>query len=548
MSVGGPSPLGTLLVQRVEAALGTSLSQQANVVSGARPDAVTQPSNPDRPDATRNELQRHPREIVDRATAQAEQQQGRHAVDKAKLDTRTAALLLARATTNSSATPSAPTTLGYAARTILALLANFPEQVPAVAGRRPLLNPDGQGSGTGDARGPRGAAGGGSSAGTGVTAGSGATAGGAAAGASAAAGAQAGAQSGATAAGATATASAAGGAAGSGATIAASAGLAAATSTGATMAGQLANALAQALQSSGMFYESHLNGLAFGKQSLAQLMQEPQALLGRTALQTGQGGTASTGSGLLGAGSGSAAARASTAVTPGGGDAAAMANTTSTASAGAAARADAAFLGTTATGTLLAAAASGGTNAVPGLDPQTQLLVRQQLDVLANQSFSWRGEAWPDAPMDWEISRRHGSPDDPDAASPAEHWATRISIQLPQLGTVQARLTLAGEQLVMHLVAPESAPLLAEHTESLRTRYASQGLLLSQISVAARDVDTAVKAEAGASGHADMASGLVSGSDTSFEPGTRSASGLGTQSDAGSSTDNNGDGAEPAAS
>src|SRR5690606_4678623 len=127
-----------------------------------------------------------------------------------KLDTRTAALLLARATTNTSATPSAPTTLGYAARTILALLANFPEQAPAVAGRRPLLNPDGQGSGTGDARGLRGAAGVGSSSGTGAATGSGATASGTAAGASVAAGAQAGAPSGATAAGATVTASAAG--------------------------------------------------------------------------------------------------------------------------------------------------------------------------------------------------------------------------------------------------------------------------------------------------------------------------------------------------
>src|SRR3546814_18167892 len=44
---------------------------------------------------------------------------------------------------------------------------------------------------------------------------------------------------------------------------------------------QLAQALSQALQTSGMFYESHLGNLAFGKQSLAQLMLEPTAQAGR---------------------------------------------------------------------------------------------------------------------------------------------------------------------------------------------------------------------------------------------------------------------------
>jgi hypothetical protein len=75
----------------------------------------------------------------------------------------------------------------------------------------------------------------------------------------------------------------------------------AATGSNATMAGQLANALAQALQSSGMFYESHLSGLAFGKQSPAHLMQEPQAMLGRSTSQSGQSGAASSGSGTAGA-------------------------------------------------------------------------------------------------------------------------------------------------------------------------------------------------------------------------------------------------------
>lgn len=106
MSVGGPSPLGTLLVQRLDAALGTTLSQQANLVTGARPDAVTQPANPERADAARTETQRHPREVVERATSQAEQQ-GRGAIAKARLDARSAALLLNSNLPNTATTASA---------------------------------------------------------------------------------------------------------------------------------------------------------------------------------------------------------------------------------------------------------------------------------------------------------------------------------------------------------------------------------------------------------------------------------------------------------
>jgi hypothetical protein len=132
-----------------------------------------------------------------------------------------------------------------------------------------------------------------------------------------------------------------------------------------------------------------------------------------------------------------------------------------------------------------------------GLDPQTHALVRQQLEVLANQSFAWRGEVWPDAPMNWEISRREAW-QELDGTDHPEHWATRLTLNLPQLGEVQARITLAGDQLVMHLVSPQSHGLLSDHTEELRARYRAQGLQLSQLSVAA--FDTTGQAQTGSQG------------------------------------------------
>jgi hypothetical protein len=446
MSVGGPSALGTLLVQRLDAALGTTLSQQANLVTGARPDAVTQAASPERADATRTETQRHPREVVERAASQAEQQ-GRGAIAKARLDARSAALLLNSNLPNTATTASAPTTLGQAARTILALLANFPEQA-AVQGKRPLLqtrpNP------SADAR-PQAAS---RPSNEGVQA---------------AAGRVAGAGSGAQSPGPTTSAgvgSPAGAAAGSGGPSGPSS--ASAPVSGAPVAGtapqatvapaQLAQTLAQALQSSGMFYESHLANLAFGKQSLVQLMLEPQAQAGRPP-------------------GGGAQANASTA--PGGEQAAARATDGSAQNSSPLRPGEAGGTQPGTTGTQTSTQHASALLA-SGMDPQTHLLVRQQLEVLANHTFAWRGEAWPDAPMEWEISRRDGEDDE---AAKTKHWATRINIHLPVLGQVQAQLTLAGQQLVMHLVAPDSAGLLERHTETLRGRYSAQGLHLSQLSI-----------------------------------------------------------------
>ncbi len=447
MSIGGPSALGTLLVHRLDSVLGTTLSQQANLVTGARPDAVTQPGSAERPDPAKNEVHRQTRDGVDRATAHTEQQT-RQAINRAKLDTLAAEILAARSAPNTSTTKSAPTSLGHAARTILALLANHPDQPAAVQGKAPLLIASPRAALPTNAATLNAAAG--NAARTDSTA---ASVRGQNLNALLAASAQAGP---ATAASATATA-------------------AAGTSV-ASVPAQLAQALAQALQSSGIFYESHLNNLAYGKHSLSQLRQEPQAQVARGPQGAAPSNTPTT------------AAPTSTANPP----AQLPVAVAETLAAAQSQRAEASASHTaTNTGS---AAGSSTTNTplpVPGLDPQTHQIVRQQLEVLANQTFAWRGEAWPDAPMEWEINRREPSRDDTLLSPETEHWATRINIQLPVLGNVQARLTLAGQQVVMQLIAPESSTLLKEHAEALRERYSAIGMQLSQIAVADNAWDAA---------------------------------------------------------
>jgi Flagellar hook-length control protein FliK len=117
---------------------------------------------------------------------------------------------------------------------------------------------------------------------------------------------------------------------------------------------------------------------------------------------------------------------------------------------------------------------------ISGIHQDLTLLVRQQLDVLANQALTWQGEAWPGAPMEWEVERDpYGG--DPDSAGST--WATRLKLDLPRLGLVDARLNLAGDQLVLQVVAPHSAAEINESSDLLRSRLLAAGLTLSHLVV-----------------------------------------------------------------
>ena len=452
MSVSGPSPLGTLMVQRVEAALGSTLAQQANIATGARPDAVTQPGQPDKTDPAKN-----PPPKEQEGSRRAQEQSGRQGnlAALARSDPEIAKLLAARNAPMTGYTASAPTTLGEAAKTILALLQQFPDARPAVAGRAPLLGqaPGQGGAAQGSSPGAGAAAHGGTSQGAGTPAagagghpdlrtleallrrgqGEGGTAGNTASAQGSAARAAAG--------GPASPGHAAGGAAAPAGQGWATGGPAGGQPLPTGMAGPLALALSQALQGSGLFYESHLRDFAFGQRTLGQMLAEPQALAGRETANPGgaqaRGGTETAGQQAT-----------SQAGQQQGGQQAAQAG------------------GAHLAGALL------------GLDPSTHALVRQQLETLANQGFAWQGEAWPGTDLEWEVQRRTPRHDEPEAT---DQWATRLNLRLPGLGEVQARLSLSGTQLVMHLASPEGAGIMAEHTEMLRRRLEAQGLRLSQL-------------------------------------------------------------------
>ena len=196
---------------------------------------------------------------------------------------------------------------------------------------------------------------------------------------------------------------------------------------------QLTATLARTVENSGLFYESHLQQFAAGMRTLTQLTQEPQAQPLSMAPRTAD----------------MEAARV-LAPQP---DAAA----TSSASA-------------------------------PAVHPANLSLVRQQLELLAQPQFRWSGEAWPGTTMDWDIAedeKKQGAAADDPAAAP--RWTTRLAMSLPNLGAVEARLSLAGNTLQLRLAARESATvnLLDEAGAELPARLGAQGLQLTGLQVGA---------------------------------------------------------------
>ncbi len=441
MSISGPSALGTLLVQRLDAVLGTTLAQQTNLASGARPDAVSQPGQTLSPDLAQNNATRDSRSGVDKVLEQTERQL-RQTVDKTKLDAQQG-LLAARNQPATSSTPSAPTTLGAAAKAILALLMNYPDKAPALTGKSPLLDPHanpGQGQAGGAAPGATGGPAnpaGGANSPTPAAANPANTA---------------------PASSETGTASTPGQPAQRGGGSIGTSGVAfptgAAASAGSAplvaSAAQFTQALSQALQGSGLFYESHLANAAFGRQDMASLHQEPQARLGQHNAIASAGGTPT------------------------------LPPTAEAAGGISRALADAAAQGPNAPNS--PAQTQAQNSALAGLHPDTHLLVRQQLEVLANQTIVWRGEAWPDAPMQWEV-QRDGHSAGQESSEQTQQWATRLTLNLPNLGEVQARIHLNGQQLAMQLVAPDSARTLDESRDGLRSQLLATGLLINSLSI-----------------------------------------------------------------
>ncbi len=418
MSIG-PSTLGNLLVHRLDSVLGISQTTQHR--TGAHPDALRQTQSMQRLIQGDNPATRSSRESVDRA------KEG----DSTRVQNRADARLESQLQkyTDNRFTPSAPTTLGRTARTILALLTQYAHQ--PVQGQRPLLSGQLQQSHAQNT--PQGTATHTHTANTTPAASPNQANPNVAASARAALSAtlnptpsnSAQAQL-----NTTPTLSSATATAGTQASATPSSPLSLITQI-------LAQSLQQSVQQSGLFYEAKLAQLVKGQISAESLQQQPQAQAHQQRAQP----SPSVMQQLAGA-------------------------------------------------TAQSADAPTQSLQQSGIEPSTQQLVRQQLEVLANQVFNWRGEAWPGVPLELDIERHQPDEDeDPANANDAEDtpWQTRLKLQLPSLGDIQARLHIHDNTVRLHIEAPESADRLKQNLAGLVNRLEAQGIQIQQLQIVRED-------------------------------------------------------------
>jgi flagellar hook-length control protein FliK len=118
------------------------------------------------------------------------------------------------------------------------------------------------------------------------------------------------------------------------------------------------------------------------------------------------------------------------------------------------------------------------------LDPATAQFIDLQLSTQEQAQLTWQGKLWPGQPMQLEIERdAHGGQDDGDDA--AIPWHSRLRLRLPQLGELDARLTLTGERLELQFAAGSeaTAALLRQHMASLAEALEASGTALARFDV-----------------------------------------------------------------
>ena len=218
--------------------------------------------------------------------------------------------------------------------------------------------------------------------------------------------------------------------------------LAAVPENGAALSSKLQGTLTQ----SGLFYEAHQAEWIAGKRELAVLMREPQARLTTAQQPTVQAQQAALPTAASGTPAGAGAAAANE-------------------------------LG-------LTQSALRGDQAMP---PQAQALVQQQLAALETGRLVFQLQVWPEQWMRWEIDEdvQNTGTQAGDGES-IQRFQTRLHLDLPKLGALDATLTFDGTGVSVRLDAANaaSADLLQDNRASLRAALADAGIASADIAVA----------------------------------------------------------------
>lgn len=103
--------------------------------------------------------------------------------------------------------------------------------------------------------------------------------------------------------------------------------------------------------------------------------------------------------------------------------------------------------------------------------------IREQVELLLTGTLTWSGEAAEGHELEWIVERDPERPDSEETPS----WKTSISVNLPHLGRVCAKLSFSGKAIDVCMLPelPETAVLLRNEVGILAERLAYAGLRLN---------------------------------------------------------------------
>ena len=119
-------------------------------------------------------------------------------------------------------------------------------------------------------------------------------------------------------------------------------------------------------------------------------------------------------------------------------------------------------------------------------------LLPQQLSILENHQLSWQGQVWAGQMMEWDIRLRNQDQSSSDSHQqsssrdgPALLVDSQITLHLPKLGKVSARLSILGDRMRIKILAEEAATIstLKAQSKNLLDAMERNGQTLETFSV-----------------------------------------------------------------
>lgn len=126
-----------------------------------------------------------------------------------------------------------------------------------------------------------------------------------------------------------------------------------------------------------------------------------------------------------------------------------------------------------------------GSNPGPeGIADQRALpIVREQLEALQSGQILFRGELFPGQPLEWSVREREARRTS--QGDQERSWDTTISLDLPHLGAIVAKLTLDGGKIAIDLQVGDAAgaEILSTGRSGLVEQFQAAGLIPGKIGV-----------------------------------------------------------------